>query len=357
MTTLHDVAVACNTSTATVSYVLNGRGEERRISPETQEIILNTAKELGYKKKSSKATPSKPKIAIYWPKKGLETTLISVINGLNSAILFDTVPVSISICPFESNNLSAEEDLWSSKVYNAAIIVSASAGDLATLSKRKTKIPVVIHNRILEGYPSVTTDQMTAGRLAAEQAICKAGDNIGLVMNSHPYLGLNQRATAVSKTCQEYGIDIYDKIFYCENNIESGYELGIRMILENKVPKAIICTYDIVGYGLMRAMVEANYKIGEDIHIINTCSSLPQIFSKSTPPMTVVDMKLEEVTQRAVRLAIELASHRIDLTNVPKIIVQPVITYRDSSPIPTRDDLDKLRRLKEKYADVQLHNN
>ena len=73
-------------------------------------------------------------------------------------------------------------------------------------------------------------DQEAAGRIAAEQAVCKAGDNIGLVINPTPFLGLTQRGTAISRTCQEYGVDIHSRTFYCENDIDAGYELGIRMI-------------------------------------------------------------------------------------------------------------------------------
>ncbi len=347
MVKMKDVADACNLSTATVSYVLNGKAAEHRITEETQELVIKTADKMGYKKKSINSTKfsiKKPRIALFWPKKGLETTLLSIINGVNSAILFDSVPVNISICPYEANNIGAEEDLWSSRAYEAAIIFSASSGDLATLAKRKTKIPAVICNRFLEGYFCVSVNQETAGVLAAEQAICKAKDDIGLVINPTIYLGLSQRGTAISKTCQAYGVDIHSRTFYCENNIDSGYELGVKMIRDNNVPKAIICTYDIVGYGLMRALFEAGYKIGEDVHIINTCTSLSQIFAKSTPTMTVIDMKIEEVALRAMRLAIDLTTHRYNYEQIQSFIVEPQIIYRESSPVPTLEEIERIKK-------------
>ena len=36
MATIYDIAKLCQTSAATVSYVLNGRGDERRISKATR---------------------------------------------------------------------------------------------------------------------------------------------------------------------------------------------------------------------------------------------------------------------------------------------------------------------------------
>ena len=347
---LKDIAEQCGTSVATVSYVLSGKGAASRISAEMQELIFDTVEKLGYTRKAAPPKPKKPRIAIYWPKKGLETTLVSIMNGLNSAILFDTVPISIAICPYEANNLHLEDDLWSSRVYDAAIIVSASAGDLATLAKRKPKIPVVLHNRVLEGYPCVSIDQEAVGRIAAEQAVCKAGDDIGLVINPAPYLGLSQRGTAISQTCLEYGVDIHTRTFYCENNIDAGYELGIRMIRNHNVPKAVICTYDIVGFGLMRALIEAGYQVGSEVQIITTCTSLPQFFAKSTPSMTVVDLKMEETTHRAVRLAIDLALQHLDGADIRPTIVQPQITYRESSPVPTFEEMEHLKRCKAAHS-------
>lgn len=48
MATLKDIADICGVSTATVSYVLSGRGTEKRITPETQALIRKTAEDLDY---------------------------------------------------------------------------------------------------------------------------------------------------------------------------------------------------------------------------------------------------------------------------------------------------------------------
>ena len=46
---IKDIAQRCNTSITTVSFVLNGRAEEKRISRELKEKILKTIEETGYK--------------------------------------------------------------------------------------------------------------------------------------------------------------------------------------------------------------------------------------------------------------------------------------------------------------------
>ena len=45
--TIKDIADACGVSTATVSYVVNGR-EDQRISPETRKRVLHEVHLMGY---------------------------------------------------------------------------------------------------------------------------------------------------------------------------------------------------------------------------------------------------------------------------------------------------------------------
>ena len=47
--TLHDVAARAGVSTTTASYILNGRSDEMRIAPATQERVRPRAVELGYR--------------------------------------------------------------------------------------------------------------------------------------------------------------------------------------------------------------------------------------------------------------------------------------------------------------------
>ena len=47
MATIKDIAKDCGLSSATVSYVLSGKGNERTIPIHTQELKLNTSDNLG----------------------------------------------------------------------------------------------------------------------------------------------------------------------------------------------------------------------------------------------------------------------------------------------------------------------
>lgn len=345
--TLSDIAKKCGTSTATVSYVLSGQGERRRISPAMQEQIKAAAEELHYNQRPSTIKKTAPRIALFWPDKNLETTIANVVNGVNAALLFESSPVELSIVPFGFNSLISQASLWSTKTYDAAVILSPNAADMEALDQRRTKIPTVLINRRLDGYSSVTTDYGEVGRLSAEQAIAKAGDNIVLVHNTSPHMGMNQRSKAIYSTCKSYGVHIDEKILYCSNSIDEAYELGVRLIRMGNIPRMIVCIYDTVAFGLIRAFNEAGIAVGRDVEVLTTSTSTPQFFARATPSITVVDLKLAEISQRAVRLAIDLVTHRID---EPKsIVITPEMIYRESSPRPSMEQIQTLIERKRRF--------
>lgn len=342
MATLSEIASSCGVSVATVSYVLNGKGDEKRISPAMQEKIISRAAELGYTK-IIPSNPSKLKIALYWPQRNIESTILSVIMGINAAFPPDPSFMSLNICPFESNHLSDLDSLWSGKDFDAAMIVSANSTDLAALSRNPVKKPVVLSGRSLPGYPCVTVDHYEAGKMAALHAICKGGEDIGLVINPASFKGMNMRSDGFLQTCREYGIDASRNVFYCENTVDAGYELGTAMIREKRLPRVITCIYDIVAYGMLRAFVEAGLPVGDGYQILATGSSMPSFFARCSPPMTVIDLRIQELAERGLRLAMDIALKRA--SSKTEIVLSPNMIYRASSPVPTFEERERLEAL------------
>lgn len=330
LATIYDIAERCGTSAATVSYVINGRAREKRISVATQEKIMRAARELGYKRLKPERT-SNPVIAVYWIHKHLELTMPSIVSGINSAVSSEISPVDVIMRPFEQGHIYKQKRLWENGSCDVAIIVGANSEDLSYLEENITKVPTILFNRELKGYSSATVDHEEAGRLTAEHAILKGGSGLALVLNPSALFGLNYRGKAILQTCRKENIDMRGSLFYCENGIDNGYELAWEMIRKNRLKKVIMCIYDVVALGMMCALNEAGIKVGEDVEVIATSSGPSRLFARTIPPLTVVDLKAEEIAARAVKMAIDFSTGR--LTAPQKIVVSPEIIYRKSCPM------------------------
>ena len=336
MVTINDIAKYCNVSGATVSYVLSGKGAEHRISLSTQNQILNAAEELGYTRKQINSS-NNLKIAVYFMYKELEMTIPPLIYGISNVISSEVLPIDLIIRPYDLGQLSDYQYLWKKGGCNAAIIVAAGIKDLQFLESNKPSVPVVLLNRDLPGYSSVSIDHEEAGRLTAEHAISVGGSDIAVVLNPSTLYGFNLRSSTIFKICEERGINIKDNLFYGNNQIDTGYEIGWEMVRKNKLHKVIICMYDMVAMGIISALNEAGKTEGKDVHVIATSSVVSSLAARYTPPITVVDLKMKDISERCLKLAIALAQQTI--TEPQKIIVQPSIIYRQSSPMVLLSDL------------------
>lgn len=332
MVTLLDIAKICGTSTATVSYVLSGKGLQRRISPATQERILKAAEQLGYVKADAGRAPSVPRVEIHWPTTQLEMTIPPLMNGINAAIASESLPVDVNIRFYEPGHIESQTTLWTPGDNIAAILVAAAPSDLNCLSQRKAEIPVVLLNRTLPGYSYVSIDHEEAGRMAVDHAVKRGGGDIALILTIAPLYGYSSREQSMIRACREFEVDTGDRLFYCVNQIDDGYELGWRLVREGKLHKVLVCTSDMVGLGIISALNEAGIQVGRDVELLSTSHGLSRLFARCYPPMTVVDLKMEEITQRCVRLAIDLATRRTQDTH--GIIIHPAMIYRQSSPVP-----------------------
>ena len=110
---MKQIAEKLNISSGAVSLTLNGRGDEMRISAETQRLIMDTAKEMGYplekvrKKRQTVGVNDLPVIVVFLPV--LTEDVISpydrVMNGLNQCMREKNINVEILVCPFEYGGL------------------------------------------------------------------------------------------------------------------------------------------------------------------------------------------------------------------------------------------------------------
>lgn len=308
MATLKDIAAACETSIATVSYVLSGRGDERRISSAMQEKVIRMAEELGYDLAAKARKSRRPAVAVYWPQRQMDTMLPAFITGLNAALAMAPITADVIIQPYEPNHLSEQNGLWTPGRAGASVIVSASAEDVEALKRRRTTYPAVLVNRTAEGYPCVTIDEDEVGQLAAEYAKQTLGDDISLVLPDRWLQGVQYRSRSVQDSLDRYGV-VPRSVHTCGIEINDGYALGQRMLLEGKLPRGIICLYDTAAIGLAQAFKDAGLKIGQDVELIAMSMSYTNTSSHLFQDLTVIDLRQVEVSTRATNMAIELATH------------------------------------------------
>ena len=338
MATIYDIAKACSLSAATVSYVLSGQGDQRKISKATQERVREVAKNLNFrpnlaaKRLTVKNAQQNYSIALFWPTDTLVLEQTVYINSINNAISFSGLLVDIVLRPYSCDYLCEEEKLYSTAYFDGALIVSPSPQDMEELRKRPPAIPIVLINRDSDDYCCVNVDNTESGILAAKVAIRAGGDSIMAMFGAHTFRasGASQRNQAFIDECQRNGVDIAGDIHYVTNSIEDGYREVSNLISQGKLKKVLYSSYDSMTLGALSALHTHGYSVGKDVYLISASVGLPALLEYSIPPVTVIDLQTSTLAVRALHMVVSLAEEQ---TKAPcSITYHPKIIYRSSCP-------------------------
>ncbi|BDP92645.1 LacI family transcriptional regulator [Enterococcus faecium] len=329
MTTIRDVAKLANVSTATVSRIINGKGEA---SPETIKRVNKVIKEVGYRPNSLAKSLSKR-----------DSNLIAlIIPTLNNPFFPELVQAieaaaskygySLYLCNSEDQRLKVEYYLDSIVDHYAcgAIINSLHVNeeDLKRLEERGIPTITIDRTQFSHPYSAVGVNHKDGGYQAVTHLV-KNNNCKKIVFLSGPdgEKSSLDRLEGYREALKENKITDFEKIVYGNFETISGYEAINELIKKGCTFDAIFSSNDAMAFGAIRACIDADLQVPEEVKIIGYDNVL--LSSYFYP-------KLTTVSQHKSRIG-ELTIKELDrLINQPnskprKYNISPDLIVRESS--------------------------
>ncbi len=335
MATIYDIAKLSGISAATVSYVINGRGDEKRISKKTQEKVLAAAERLNYRPnvtaRQLKMTGSQSvRVAAFWPEFYFEQSLVSAMRAVSNVIQASLEEIEVSVHFFTPGRLREVWEKGNQINYNGVILAGASMDDLSYLSTQPRVVPIVLVNRSLEGFPSVSIDHKQAGRMACDLAYATAGNSVCAVWDSRFHVATNLRRTAFETRSEELGIATAISHFTCEGVSDAGYTLAVSLLQKNALKKVLYCNNESIARGVVSALIEAGVQIGSDLFVFTANNGGDTFCRFLVPPVTEIHLRMREVFEQALKRCLRLITRPGEEATV--MLLQPTVIYRQSLP-------------------------
>lgn len=323
MPTIKDVAALSGVSVSTVSIIVNGQADQRKISTKTQEKVAKAIETLNYRPNvSAKKLRSNHKeymIGVYWAADYRTNFLARLISGMQSQILQYEYHVNIVICPYKNDYLHTEKGFQDGTSFHAVIIANTSPADMKFLEKITPRIPIVLYNRCSEYYNTVTINDFDAGKKAALQFLSKGLTDIGLVLHKKPYLAMSLRTQGFIETCKQNGIVIPEQnIITTENITDESYLFDGVLAAEKFLklphrPRAIYCESDSLAQGMLYILNKNHVKIPEDVAIIAIGMGNPDANKYTNPPLTVVEIPIERIAAECIKSIINIMEQKVKM--------------------------------------------
>lgn len=305
MATIREIAEKAKVSPGTVSFVLNGKGDQMRISIKTQEKILKIAKDLGYlpsisarRLRNSEAI-NIPFITILWTLDTRASLISRFLQGLQHKTLFKSNQFEILIQPYENGKLSELESLRTGNKYNGAIIANASDKDLQYLDNANLKVPIVLYQRHSDKYSTVNVDSKKTGLDVASFLHIKGIKKVGMVIPNLSSQAVARRSQGFIEGIETLGMDntIIKNGDFSE---KGGYEAMEALIKASyPLPEALFFLSDPMAVGAISACHEYGVRIPDDLKIIGHDNDEQTPFT--TPALTTVHLPVEEMANVCVK--------------------------------------------------------
>lgn len=317
MVTIKDIAKASGVSASTVSIILNGKSQERKISKKTCEAVWDAVRILGYHPNIAARSLRAPQdsniqtIALYWANDSRTTMLSRFLKGLEQVRSSTDMHYEIVIYPYDNDHLNEQTSLLSGKRFHATIIANASQIDMEFIKNNFFPVPVVLYNRQLENQYSVTVDNEKMGTLAAHALIDKGKTTPWILTSETSFPGMDLRITGFLKAMTQIKCNVPEEhILYGQSTPESGARLTETILNSNVCCDSIYCLSDAIAYGCLHTLNKHRISIPEKISVISIGNGEQEYAAYATPPLSTVYLPMEDMANQCLKTLLSLLAHK-----------------------------------------------
>ncbi|SMO63530.1 LacI family DNA-binding transcriptional regulator [Fodinibius sediminis] len=309
--TLKDIAKDTGFSESTVSRVLNGSS---KISTETQDIILESARRLRYlSPRDTNIDPSRKflNVALLASDFTEGEFYVSFFNGLNQASRKNNIRLSLIGLVDPEEELQKLIKEISIHYYDAAIlfIPEYTQREYVDLADNIPRGMPIISNALIENpvFPTVTFDGYSGGYLAARHLEEQSYSKLGLIQGPFQRAESRYRSNGFKDYIQQYQHLNLCWTFEGDFTFESGVRAFEQYQELEERPRAIFAANDDMANGFMEAAKQKGIHFPGDVAIIGY-DNLP-VCRHNQPTISSINTDYEALGMTTMKVLREMVQN------------------------------------------------
>lgn len=316
MVSIKEIAKLAGVSQSTASMVLNSKGDYYRISPATQQRILEAARQLGYqpnisaRRLRSGGEKVLPIIALMWTLDTRAHLVGRFLKGIQQGLSELEDEYELLIVPFVDNMLSEVRSLLTGTRFNGAIIANTTEQDELFLEQSDLNVPIVLYQRRSSKYNTVSVDSFKTGQMVAEKFAERGHRRLGLVMPDVSSQAIRLRKDGFVAKARELGMELLEHHIVYEDYSELGGYTAAKQLFATggDLPTAIFATSDQMAVGILHALHELGIRVPEQVELIGHDNESVTRFT--VPSLSTVHLPVEEMAKECVKLLADMMQHK-----------------------------------------------
>lgn len=308
-TSLKDIANKVGVSATLVSYVLNNKDKENRVSVDTADKIRKTAKELNYF----------PNLNARSLKTNISYTIGLIVADISNPF-FSSLARTIEDEAYARNYTvifgSSDEnqnkfikvlDFLSTRQVDGFIVASPEASKETVMGIKESNVPLVLIDRYFDGIDvnTVIVDNFKASFEATNYLLNKGHKKIGAIVYESSLLHYKDRCNGYLEAMKQTEISDQTQFLKKVNHhsLQSEIKEAVQqLIFEDQVTAIYFTTNTLATEGL-KQIKNFGKKIQEDIEVVAFDENL--IFQFLDVHIPFISQPIKKMGQEAVRILID----------------------------------------------------
>jgi LacI family transcriptional regulator len=332
---ISDIAAALNISKTTISFIINGKAKEKRISDVLTERVLKYIEEKDYKPNQLAQSLSTGKTMTI----GLMVEKISDYFFAQMAYHIEELAYQngykILYCSTDNDPDKTREliQLFRERHVDGYIITPPAGMERDIKALIDDGLPVVLFDRFYKDVESsyVILDNYKASYNAAKYLAENNFSNIAFVELENEQSQMEDRRLGYEKAMQEHRLKtIIEKVSYKNDTAQTVKQL-VKFLKQNKQVDAMYFATNYLAFGGVKALHQLGYIIPDDMALIAFDDH--QVFDIYPPTITAVAQPISELARQSIRVLLNMLNKPKAERHLQKVIVPAHFIIRDSTTI------------------------
>lgn len=335
-TSIHDIAKELKVSATTISFVLNGKAGEKRISEDVKKKVQDYVNRVGYRPNMvAKSLRTGKTNIIGMLVEDISDPFFSCISRGVEAIAYNH-QYKIFFASTENDTEKTKEliRVFRERRVDGYIIAPPAGVEEEIKSLMEDNIPVILFDRYL---PSLTTstviiDNFSGSYNAVNHLIENGYSNIAFITLESDQTQMQARLQGYIKAMEErQALPIINKIPYKVSNMASAEKLMEAFIAKHNKLNAIIFSTNYLAINGLKAIRNLGLTIPEDVAIVGFDDNTH--FHLFTPSISAVAQPVEEISEEVVKQLLNALSDEKEIKK-RKTVTFPVKLIERNSSMP-----------------------
>lgn len=327
-----DIANSLNISKTTVSFILNGRAREKRISEELVDRVLKYVKEVGYKPNSlaKSLRTGKSNIIGLLVEDISNTFFASIARQIEDRAYKNGYKIIYSSTDNDTQKTQELIAMFRDRHVDGYIIVPPPNIEEDISGLIRDGLPVVLFDRHL---PNVETDYVLVDNLfstynATRYLIDKGYKNVAFISIDAEQSQMLDRLDGYKKAMNESKLNIntQELDFFQDKKLVTSQI--VDFLTEHPEIDAILFGNNRLATCGLKALRNLNKRVPEDIALISFDDY--EVFELSNPPVTAIAQPIDNIADQVITILLNRLNNTPD-NNKQRIILPTDLKVRKST--------------------------